>query len=78
MYNLGNSCVHLKDQVTECFPIKLGVKQGDNLSPYLFEIFLNDLPTRMPTTYDIVSLNDNFRHCLMYADNVVMLSNPLF
>jgi hypothetical protein len=27
------------------FPLNVGVKQGDNLSPSLFKIFVNDLPS---------------------------------
>jgi hypothetical protein len=51
---------HLKDQVTECFPTKLRVKQGDVLSLNLFKLFINDLPTYMDNTDDGVSLNDIF------------------
>lgn len=80
MYSLSicSVCVRLKDQVTECFSIKSGVKQGDVLSPNLFKIFINDLPTYLQNTDDSVSLNDNFLHCLMYADDIVLLSSSPF
>ena len=45
MYSNSKSCIKIKkNQHTDFFQIKLGVKQGDNLSPNLFNIFINDLP----------------------------------
>ena len=44
MYEVSKSSVRCGDNITDSFPIKLGVKQGDNLSPNLFKIFINDLP----------------------------------
>jgi hypothetical protein len=40
MYSYSTSCVKINDKLTEFFATKLGVKQGDNLSPNLFLIFL--------------------------------------
>jgi hypothetical protein len=42
MYSQSKSCIRIKYSHTEYFDIKLGVKQGDNLSPTLFKIFIND------------------------------------
>jgi hypothetical protein len=50
------------------------VKQGDNLSPSLFKIFVNDLPSYLSNTSDPVNVNGKDVHCLMYADDIILLS----
>ena len=52
----------------------MGVRQGDNLSPNLFKIFINDLSSMLSNTPDTVPLNNLDIHCLLYADDVVLLS----
>lgn len=53
----------------------MGVKQGDNLSPNLFKIFINDLPKYLHLSADPVFLNSNPINCLMYADDIILLSS---
>ena len=43
MYKNTSCAIKLGDQLTQFFPCKKGVRQGDPLSPTLFNIFLNDL-----------------------------------
>ena len=43
MYNGIKSCVRYKNDESGYFPCLVGVRQGENLSPFLFSIFLNDL-----------------------------------
>ena len=43
MYQSIKSCVRLNGQVTNFFPCNIGLRQGENLSPVLFSLFLNDL-----------------------------------
>ena len=75
MYEVSKSSVRCGDNITDSFPIKLGVKQGDNLSPNLFKIFINDLPDYFNDCNDPIVLNDNPIHCLLYADDLVLLSS---
>ena len=58
------------------FPSKVGVKQGCNLSPTLFNIFINDLVDACNKTNgnDSPSLNDSIISCLLYADDLVLVS----
>ena len=70
MYSYSTSCVKINDKLTEFFATKLGVKQGDNL----FKIFINDLPSYLSNTKDPVILDNSPIHCLMYADDIVLLS----
>ena len=52
----------------------MGVRQGDVLSPNIFKIFINDLPSYLNDTPDLVFVNDLPLNCLMYADDIVLLS----
>ena len=56
------------------FPLNVGVKQLDNLSPSLFKIFVNDLPSYLSNTSVPVNVNGKNVHCLMYADDIILLS----
>ncbi len=74
MYENSKACVKIGDNLTDDFAIKLGVRQGDNLSPALFKIFINDLPSYLQSCSDTVSLQHEKLNCLMYADDVVIFS----
>ena len=43
IYQSAESCVRINGKLSNWFSCKTGVKQGDNLSPTLFSIFINDL-----------------------------------
>jgi hypothetical protein len=43
MYQGIKSCVKYKEYQSDFFPCLTGVRQGENLSPFLFSVFLNDL-----------------------------------
>lgn len=52
-----------------------GIKQGDNLSSCLFQIFINALPGCLKKSLDLVVVNSRPVHCLLYADGIVMFFN---
>jgi len=60
--------------ITDSFKSYIGVRQGDNLSPNLFKLFINDLPLIFDNTCDPVKLHKTSLNCLMYADDVILLS----
>ena len=43
LYNNIKSCVKDGDRYSEFFTCDIGVRQGENLSPFLFAVYLNDL-----------------------------------
>ena len=43
MYDNIKSCVKYNNDQSEYFPCLTGVRHGEDLSPFLFSIFLNDL-----------------------------------
>lgn len=63
-----------KDILTNPFYSNIGVRQGDNLSPNLFKLFINDLPGMFDASCSPVILNSNKINCILYADDVVLIS----
>ena len=74
MYQDVTACIKTKKGLTTNFPINVGTKQGCNLSPTLFNLFINDLPTQFDNECKPVSINKNELSCLMYADDLVIFS----
>ena len=75
MYANIDLCVKTNTvHTTGNFQSFVGVRQGDNLSLNLFKIFINDLPTIFDASCKPVELEKNSFNCLMYADDVILLS----
>ena len=74
MYSKTEVCVKIDSYRTDFFKSRLGVKQGDNLNPNLFNLYVNDLPSYFDASCDPVTINKTEIHYLMYADDVVLLS----
>lgn len=89
MYNNAKSCVRQNNNLSNYFFSNVGVRQGENLSPILFSLFLNDLVQFISHGYDGLSditdaihlLCDNedievyFKlYLLLYADDTVILA----
>lgn len=58
MYALSKSCIRINTKLTDSFPTLLGVKEGDNLIPNLFKIFINNLVDYLKNFSDPVILNN--------------------
>ena len=61
---------------TPFFRTMQGVRQGDVLSPQLFNLYLNDIPNILDKN-DGVKLGMKNLNVLMYADDIALLSNSL-
>ena len=85
MYTHAKSCVSLNNLKSEFFSCDIGVRQGENLSPILFALYLNDFQNFLCTKYDgLIHVNDPLIHeetrvylklfTLLYADDTIILA----
>ena len=67
---------NIKNGKNFSYPIEMlcGLKQRDILSPMLFNIYINDLPEIFDQLCDPVSLGNRNISCLLYADDLVIIS----
>ena len=76
LYKNDYCSIKLNEGLTNTFVANQGVKQGCILSPLLFNIFLADLPRHL-TKDECIPLeleNSNPISCLMWADDILLLS----
>ena len=91
LYANAKSCVRIGNSKSACFSSNIGVRQGENLSPILFSLFLNDLSEFISHAYDglndvsemahILLSNDEIEvyfklYILLYADDTVVFAEP--
>ena len=74
MYANVKTCVKVDNKRTSMFATNVGVKQGDALSPLLFNLFSNDIPDKLMINERIPTLNNQSVNCLMYVYDLVILS----
>jgi len=82
LYNDAKSCLRVNNDISEYFSASRGVRQGENLSPLLFSIYLNDLENyikeesggvRIEATAEALHFYVNL-YVLLYADDTIILS----
>ena len=74
MYEKTNICLKLNGHITPSIRTYRGVRQGCNLSPKVFNLMINDIPTLFDDSCDPAYLSSTKLNCLMYADDLVLLS----
>ena len=84
MYNGIKSCVSVMGRNSPFFSSFAGVRQGENLSPVLFSMYLNDLENFLQESQingiSLDIINDEITHfsklvVLLYADDTVLLAD---
>ena len=89
LYDSAKSCIKKGQNLSEFFHCKVGVRQGENLSPLLFAIYLNDFTDYIEKEYNGLTflnseimrvLGDNMLDfyvklfILLYADDTIILA----
>ena len=74
IYTNTSACVTLNGKSTSWFSCKSGVKQGDNCSPTLFSIFIDDLVREINGLGLGINVGDDKVSLLLYADDIVMVA----
>jgi len=74
LYSKTLVSVKLSDGMTSYFSTNTGVKQGCVLSPALFNIYVNDIPEIFTDDCEPPLINNNKIGCLMFADDIAILS----
>ena len=89
LYLKAKSCVLLDGQLSQCFSCNIGVRQGENLSPLLFAIYLNDFELFLSRKFNgLEDLSQETRkylsdddvevflkmYALLYADDTIVMA----
>ena len=74
LYHDIKCTVRLNNTFTDTFPIHSGVKQGCNLSPTLYSVYINDLAEDIRNSGLGVHIDDFTLGILMYADDIVLIA----
>jgi hypothetical protein len=74
MYQSSKVCIKLDSKRTDFFKTNVGVKQGEVVSPFLFNLYINDIPEWIGSNDDTPSLNNTLINCLLYADDLAIFS----
>ena len=75
IYSKTLSCIKLNNISTEWFDVTSGVRQGDTLSPTLFNLYINDLATGIKDLHKRVAFGNTQVSILLYADNIVLIAD---
>ena len=72
-YSKSRSCVQGSQGCTKFFATEKGVKQGCNLSPLLFSLYIHDLPKHLHSSEDKLPYFPST--CLLFADDIVLFTD---
>lgn len=71
------SFVRWNGNFSDAFSVKVGVRQGGILSPILFAVYIDDMVDKLKGSRLGCRLGDQFVGCLLYADDILLISISL-
>jgi len=76
-YGKCSAVVRWENSYSRYFPVTCGVRQGGVLSPFLFAIYVDDVIINLHNKRLGCTVGGSYIGCLMYADDLVLLSASL-
>ena len=74
LYNNTECAVVIDGQLTVCFEVHVGLRQGCLLSPTLFNVFLEFVMKELSDLDRTLALTDTYSTDIRYADDTTLLS----
>jgi hypothetical protein len=74
LYVQTTASIRINNKMTDWCLCNSGVKQGDNLLPILFSIFIDDLVDEINELGLGVNIGDSKLSILLYADDIVLVA----
>jgi len=75
LYEVVESCVLVGNQQTGWFSVDVGLRQGCNMSPILFAIFIDGLAREVRRANQGVRILDLKINILLFADDIILLGS---
>jgi len=76
VYSSATARIRTASGFTDALKIKIGVLQGESLSPTLFNFHVNDVVSTMESSFTSpVRFGDRNFHILLYADDMVLMAS---
>ena len=77
MYRCVKTKIYVNGQKSQSFEYKLGVRQGECLSPFLFAMYINDMECALSRANTGVTIDDVKLFLLFYADDAVIFAESI-
>jgi len=76
-YKSMSAIVRVNGSDSSPFKIQKGTRQGSIISPYLFNIFINDLLIELEQSPCGLNVMNNIYNCAAYADDITLLATTI-
>jgi hypothetical protein len=73
-YSTSHACVRMDDIITDNIDIRSGVKQGGIMSPFLYNVYVDDLMTKLIDEKLGCTIGEFTYSAIFYADDIVLVS----
>ena len=73
-YHNQTTCIRWGDLLSTKFKVTNGVRQGGILSPYLFNVYVDELSEQLKMCNVGCSINGHLINHIIYADDLVLIS----